>query len=450
MGERTRELIILLVGDILLFFVALWISLYLRYFEVPSEEAFTQHFQPFVWLSVIWIFIFYVAGLYDKHTEFLKSQLTGRIINTQILNTLIAAVFFLVVPFGIAPKTTLVIYLITSASLISWWRLKLFTLFSPKARHRALLIADGPEAEELVNEVNSNARYNYKFVKMVNDDVAGATPDFEEKLLEVIEEEKISIIIANPKSPYIEKLLPLLFELTFLKSQFTFLDFYKVYEDTFDRVPLSSLTYEWFLENVSQSLNLVYDITKRTIDIIGAIFLLVPAFILFPFIILAIKIHDHGPILYRAERVGQHNRIITILKFRTMTGTDVGNAALKSTLTVTKVGSFLRKTRLDELPQLFNILFGDLSFIGPRPEIPSLARVYAESISYYNTRHFIKPGLSGWAQINNYDVPRGGVDIERTKDKLSFDFYYLKHRSIPLDIKIALKTINTLLLRTGT
>ena len=128
----------------------------------------------------------------------------------------------------------------------------------------------------------------------------------------------------------------------------------------------------------------------------------------------------------------------------------MGADALKSTLVDTKVGIILRKTRLDELPQLLNILRGDLSFIGPRPEIPELASVYASKIPYYNARHLIKPGLSGWAQINNFDVPRGGVDVERTSTKLSYDLFYLKRRSLILDMQIALKTIATILMRTGT
>jgi lipopolysaccharide/colanic/teichoic acid biosynthesis glycosyltransferase len=133
-----------------------------------------------------------------------------------------------------------------------------------------------------------------------------------------------------------------------------------------------------------------------------------------------------------------------------MSGSDTPDAAVKSTLSVTRIGIILRKSRLDELPQLLNILKGDLSFIGPRPEIPTLVDIYAKEIPYYNLRHLTKPGLSGWAQINNFDVPRGGVDIPRTVDKLSFDLYYLKHRSLLLDIEITLKTINTLLMRTGT
>jgi lipopolysaccharide/colanic/teichoic acid biosynthesis glycosyltransferase len=115
----------------------------------------------------------------------------------------------------------------------------------------------------------------------------------------------------------------------------------------------------------------------------------------------------------------------------------------------TKIGAVLRKTRIDELPQLCNVLLGDLSFIGPRPEIPELAAIYASKIPYYNARHLIKPGLSGWAQIGSFDVPRGGVDVDRTVDKLSFDLFYLKRRSLVLDVQIALKTLATILMRTG-
>jgi lipopolysaccharide/colanic/teichoic acid biosynthesis glycosyltransferase len=216
-------------------------------------------------------------------------------------------------------------------------------------------------------------------------------------------------------------------------------------------VPPALIEESWLLENVTTgSPHYAHDAMKRFIDVIGASILLLPALLLFPFVALAIFLWDRGPLFYKAERVGQYNKIIHILKLRTMSGMDNPNDAVQSELQVTNVGAFLRKTRLDELPQLINILRGDLSFIGPRPEIPTLAHIYAEEIPYYNLRHLTKPGLSGWAQINNFDVPRGGVDVPRTINKLSFDLYYLKHRSLLLDLEIALKTINTLLMRTGT
>ena len=108
------------------------------------------------------------------------------------------------------------------------------------------------------------------------------------------------------------------------------------------------------------------------------------------------------------------------------------------------MGKFLRKTSLDEFPQFWNVLKGDLSLIGPRPELPALAKSYAEKIPYYNVRHLVRPGLSGWAQIYHEKHPHHGLDTEETKNKLSYDLYYIKNRSFLLDIKIALRTLKTL------
>jgi lipopolysaccharide/colanic/teichoic acid biosynthesis glycosyltransferase len=450
MGDRTRELAILILGDVTVFITALWLTLLVRYFALPNWELFSDHLGPFLLLSTIWLFIFYIAGLYNKHTVFLKASLFSRILNTQILNGAVATIIFILVPFGIAPKTNLVIYLLLSVGLLTYWRLYLYPKIEPKTRHRAILLADGPAAIELVDETNNNDRYSYTFVRLIDAETAKQTPDFEAKLLKLIEKEKIDIIVANPECDYVAAAMPKIFDLAFLRFKTTFLDFYKVYEDTFDRVPVESIHYDWFLSNISQSKTYVYDFVKRIIDVIGALILLLPSAVLMPVVATLIKLEDKGPLLYTTTRIGQYNRPITIYKFRTKNGIDVGASALKSTLVDTRIGAFLRKTRIDELPQLFNVLRGDLSFIGPRPEMPALAEVYSESVPYYNARHFLKPGLSGWAQINNFDVPRGGVDVERTKVKISYDLYYLERRSLLLDMQIALKTIATILMRTGT
>jgi lipopolysaccharide/colanic/teichoic acid biosynthesis glycosyltransferase len=450
MGERARELSVLVVGDIIIFNIALWLTLLVRYFELPNPDRLAQHVPPFLILSSVWLAIFFMVGLYDKHTNFLKKLLVSRILFAQFLNVIVAGLLFFIIPFGITPKTNLIIYLIISIILLTLWRLRVIPLLSPKQRHRAVLIADGAEAVELVDEINNNDRYNYSFVRIIDENTLRSTGDFERKLLALIEREKVELIVADPRGEAIKDFLPTLFNLSFLHFSFTFLDFNRIYEDTFDRVPVSMLQYEWFINNISQAKSTLYDGLKRGIDVVGALVLAVPSLLLLPFIALAIKLEDRGPLLYHTTRVGQFNRPITIFKFRTKNGTDVGQAALRSTLVDTKVGVFLRKLRLDELPQLLNVLRGDLSFIGPRPEMPALAEVYAREIPYYNTRHFLKPGLSGWAQINNYDVPRGGIDVERTKAKLSYDLYYLERRSLLLDIHIALKTIATILMRTGT
>lgn len=450
MGERTRELVTLIFGDILVLNVALWLTLFFRYLEIPTGQRLEAHVEPFLIFTCIWIVVFFILGLYDKHTNLLKRLLLSRILYAQVINVVLAATLFFVIPFGIAPKTNLVIYLIVSILLLTSWRLFLVPLLSPKQQHKAILIADGEEAVELADEINNNDRYNYYFVRIVDSKTLESTQDFEEKLLALIEREKIDLIVADSRSEAIRTFLPSLFDLSFLHFAFTFLDFNWLYEDTFDRVPVRCIQYDWFIANISQSKSVFYDAIKRTIDIAGALALLIPSVFLFPFLAAAIKLEDGGPLFYTTVRVGQYNRQITIYKLRTKNGRDVGQSALKSELKDTKVGLFLRKTRLDELPQLINVLKGDLSFIGPRPEMPALASVYAKEVPYYNARHFLKPGLSGWAQINNFDVPRGGIDVERTKTKLSYDLFYLERRSLLLDVHITLKTIATIIMRTGT
>jgi len=139
--------------------------------------------------------------------------------------------------------------------------------------------------------------------------------------------------------------------------------------------------------------------------------------------------------------VGKNGKEIKISKFRSMSTSEKEK--------ITKVGAFIRKTRIDELPQFWAVLKGDLSLIGPRPEKPDLVKLYDKEIPYYNIRHLIKPGLSGWAQICQDNPPKFEVNFEDTKTKLSYDLYYLKNKSAMLDLIIVLKTIKALILRVG-
>ena len=457
MGERTRELLILIAGDIICFTVALYVTLTVRYFGLPDSQLLNDHYGPFLILSGVWLFIFYIAGLYDKHTVFLKKLLFSRILNTQAANMLIAALLFLVIPFGIAPKTNLVIYLVVSVVLVTVWRLYLFNYFSPKYRHRAVLIADGEEAVELVDEVNNNERYNYTFVRMIDSATAEQTPDFQEKLLKLISREQISIIVANPRTEYVESVMPQLFERAFLDFTLTFLDFNKVYEDTFDRVPLSSLRYDWFVAHVSQSKSLVYDVAKRSIDILGSVLLGTVFLLLLPLIYLAVKIEGRqAGVFMTQQRIGQYNQPVEVLKLQTMTANDAASATwtaedAKKGNEITKVGSVLRKLSLDEVPQIWNILKGEMSLIGPRNDIEGLGKRLAEEIPYYNIRNFVKPGISGWAQTHQHYMGNNisPQSIEESRVRLAYDLYYVKNRSVLLDVEIALRTIKTLLSRFG-
>jgi sugar transferase (PEP-CTERM system associated) len=167
-----------------------------------------------------------------------------------------------------------------------------------------------------------------------------------------------------------------------------------------------------------------------------------------PFIILAVRLSSPGPIFFNQTRVGQRGRLFTAHKFRTMRAdAEAGGAvwASKDDPRITPVGGFMRKTRLDEIPQLWNVLRGEMAFVGPRPERPEFVQWLSQEIPYYDLRHMIRPGITGWAQVRY----RYGASLEETKRKLEYDLYYIKHQSIGLDLLIMFETIKTIILRRG-
>lgn len=437
--RNKKEPLVLFAGDILFFFVALWLTLLIRYGEFPGQELFASHSTPFSILFLSWVAVFFIAGLYEKQTRILKSRLPSVIFNAQVVNSILAVLFFYFIPyFGITPKTNLFIYLVASFILVLAWRLYLAPFMGFRKKENAILVGSGEEMSDLKEEVNNNERYSLRFISSVDLNEIGSL-DFQNEVLDRIYSEGVSSIVIDLKNEKVEPILPRLYNLIF--SKIKFIDQYKIYEDLFDRVPLSLVGYNWFLENISSSSRVGYDFVKRVIDIAAAVVLGVLSLIVYPFVILAIMLDDRGSIFFTQERVGQNNRIIKILKFRSMTEEEPKQ--------VTRVGAFLRKTRIDELPQLWNVLRGDLSLVGPRPEIPELVKLYEKEIPYYNVRHLIKPGLSGWAQLYHEHHPHHEADADKTRVKLSYDLYYIKNRSLFLDFKIALKTIKLLLSRKG-
>jgi lipopolysaccharide/colanic/teichoic acid biosynthesis glycosyltransferase len=242
---------------------------------------------------------------------------------------------------------------------------------------------------------------------------------------------------------------PILYNLLFLHPNLTVLDASQLYEDIFRRIPISMLEDTWFITHVTRQPFFLYNLYHRFFDVLVSLLLGVVTLILLPFVVLAIKLDDGGPIFSFQRRVGKDNKPLDLVKFRTMTVANDAGAWSTSHNRVTRVGAILRTTRIDELPQLWNVLFGEYSLIGPRPEFLDAVTRYAHEIPYYNARHLITPGLSGWAQLNHHKHPHHGVDTEETRNKLSYDLYYLKNRSFWFDIEIGLKTIKTLLSAAG-
>ncbi len=443
---NKRESFVLFLGDIFFLVASLWLTLFLRALEIPSQEIFLAHLEPFSLLFVAWIAVFYIFGLYGKHTLFFKTRLPFLLLDAQLLNGGIAALFFYFIPFfDIAPKTILLLSCVVSFFLILLWRMKIATLLGFRRRERAILIGAGSDKDLLYKEVRGNSRYAFTFVTSLDINKIDGI-NFDEDILKPVQTERVSVIVLDFSSDKLLPLLPHFYNLLFAGVRF--FDINTVYEEIFDRVPVSSLHHSWVLKNISASSTRGYDFLKRAMDILASFPLSILSLLLFPFVYLAMKWEDAGPIFTKQVRVGKGNIPVAIYKLRTMSVVSESGADTTAQH-ITRVGKFLRKSRIDELPQLWNVLRGDLSLIGPRQEFPHLAKLYEEKIPYYNVRHLIKPGLSGWAQINMEKPPKFSVGYNETQEKLSYDLYYIKHRSFLLDIKIALFTIKTLLSRSG-
>ena len=444
-----REYLILLLGDVLVFALSLWLALALRYLQLPSNGLLSLHIAPFSILFIAWVGVFFLAGLYGKHTKIFRSRLLSSIVYTQIINALIAALFFFFLPiFQIAPKTLLLVYLIVSLVLIILWRVTIFPRLRRSRKLKGVLIGSGPDAKALAEEIGSDARYPFAFEYVVD---TADTPSHEviQHACRVAEEDDIAFLVVDVSDTAIQASLPILYDAAFHKQRFVMVNLMDLYSEVFDRIPLSLVRYEWVLAN--SGISVAYDIVKRGIDIIVAVIGGALSLVLYPFIMLAIKLDDGGDIFITQERVGRYQKTINVVKFRSMSGNDGGNYGNggKSKLVITRVGKILRVLRLDEIPQLWNVLMGDLSIVGPRPEFPSLSEHYDARIPYYNARYLITPGLTGWVQVLHDRHPHHGTDVAATKEKLSYDLHYFLHRSLLLDLYIIFQTVRIVITARG-
>jgi lipopolysaccharide/colanic/teichoic acid biosynthesis glycosyltransferase len=221
------------------------------------------------------------------------------------------------------------------------------------------------------------------------------------------------------------------------------------YEHQFDKVAVSDLSLSWFLFDIAAiHRRRIYGSIKRCLEAVVAAAVLVACAPLLPVIALAIKISSRGPVLFRQRRVGREGEIFTLTKFRTMhpaDGREHGEWASASNARLFLVGRLLRRLRLDELPQLVSVVRGDLSLVGPRPEQPEIAARLGAAMRYYHARHVVRPGLTGWAQVNTgYAGSEGG-----SRAKLQYDLFYIKSQSLRLDLRIMASTARAILLGSG-
>lgn len=444
----TRAPALLFFGDIAVFALSLWITLLLRTGALPTMQLLGDHVGPFSILFMVWVLVFYMSGLYGKGTILLKSHLPQALLRTQVANIVLAALFFFLVPgVGIAPKTNLAIYLVVSLLLIFLWRLAVYPRISVNGnRTRAVLIANGPDAEHLMREMNGNARYPLEFIDVRTPEDFLALSDDERRTLIPHE---VDAIVADIAACSAHGLLPVLYDLPRGIGNYDIVDFTDLYEEVFDRIPLSLLDQGWFLEHVADGDPLWYTLPKRCIDLVGGLSMGLVTVMAMPFVWIALRLEGPGPLFIVQDRIGQRGSTMRVYKFRSMSRVDQGAWKGETENKVTRVGAILRQISLDEFPQFWNILKGDISLIGPRNDIRSLGERLEAELPYYSMRYAVTPGITGWAQINQ-QYEQGNMSpqsVEETKVRLAYDFYYLKHRSLGLDLVIALKTIKRMFFR---
>lgn len=445
-GLGKKETFILVAGDLAALFLALWLSLFIRYGAVPSAGLLSIHLSIFSVVFIIWIIVYSIAGLYDKLNFFSERTFSRGLIRAQIINSALAIAFFYLVPsLAITPKIVLFIYVAVSFILLYLWRELLVTRLPLHRKQRALLIASGEEMQQFQDEMNNNPRYGIVCVATINLDQADPE-ELQRDIASLVEREQVQLVIVDLYHEKAQAMISSLY--TFLFSQVVFVNFHQFYEAVFNRIPLSIVTHSWFMENISPRAGQMYDGLKRVIDVVIAVLLGIVTLPISFVAAIAIKWEDGSDIFFTQDRIGKNNVVFKNIKFRTMSPHQEVDGLSKDKV-VTRVGGFLRKTRIDELPQIINVLRGDVSLIGPRPEIPVLVKQYEQEVPYYRVRHLIKPGLSGWAALYQKDPPKVVADAEKTRIKLSYDLYYIKNRSFFLDARIVLKTIAVLLSRTG-
>jgi len=426
---NTKKIIILL-GDILILYGALILTLIFRYGPNYFGESFYAHLKPFSLIFVIWVVTFYLADLYKEKRLRINLATVQVFILTIIINIVISVILFYLFPsfFKLTPKTNLTIFSLIFGILDLGWRIILVKIYiSSGLKDRLLIIGDSPIINEVINYLKNNPQIGYDVTSQKS----------ENDIDQIIAKNKINTIVIQTHLKKDPEIIKIIYQL--LSSKIAVMDFATFYEMIFQKVPLEELEKSWFIEKITTRRHL-YDAIKKIIDIGLSLFLLIILLPLILIIAILTKLSARqGPVIYKQERVGAKNKFFTLYKFGTMRVDQGPLWTLKNDKRLTLLGRFLRYTHLDEIPQLYNILKGDISFIGPRAERRELAELYKQ-LPYYEIRHIIKPGLTGWAQLNY----KPSASLEEAREKLQYDIYYIKNRSLILDVLILIKTIRLL------
>jgi exopolysaccharide biosynthesis polyprenyl glycosylphosphotransferase len=448
-GERR---ILLVLIDFLIAVVALIASLFVwswvdEYYDFTLEFLRTIpnwfYLLPFVWVILM-------VELYDEHRASNWKQTTRSVAMTALIGL---GLYLVIYFFYSTPKSLnrrgVAGFIVAATALTYFWRLLYIRIFTaPEFMRRVLLVGAGETGQTLLKVFKTISPPPFFWVGMIDDDpdklgmekegyrVLGSS----EKLLEVVSQEHVSDIIVAISGEMQGRMFQALLDAQEMGIAITRMPV--AYEELLDRVPIQHLEADWILRSfVDQArVNGFYELGKRLLDIAGGLVGCGIFLFFFPLIAIAILLDSGWPIFYKQIRSGRGGQPYKIFKFRTMglNAEPDGQPqwAEENDKRATRVGRVLRKTHLDELPQFINVLKGEMSLVGPRAERPELVDWFQQHVPFYRARLLVKPGITGWAQVNfGY-----ASTIEETITKLEYDLYYIKHRNLILDFVILLRT----------
>jgi sugar transferase (PEP-CTERM system associated) len=432
-------------------------AIYIRF----ADEALKVLWGQKGWLKILLSMVvvqgaFYLFDLYDLRMIRKRVVLYVRICQAIGLAAITLAVCFYALPGVMLGRGVFLVSLLLMLSLMTCWRVFVMWLLGhPRLAERVVILGTEQTAIKIAREVLDRREYGYKVLGFVGDDpalvgqslinprVIGLTSDLEE-LIQLHKVDRIIVAINDRRG----KLpLGLLLKIR-LRDEVAVEESESFYERLTGKISLDMLRPSWVIFSGSLRRTRFYRHWRRILDMLLSLVGFALSLPIMALTAIAIKLDSPGPVLYSQERVGKHNRTFKMLKFRSMRTDAEANGPVwagKSDPRVTRVGRVIRKLRIDELPQFINVIRGDMTFIGPRPERPVFVEQLEREIPYYSQRHLVKPGLTGWAQIR-YPY---GASIEDAIEKLQYDLYYIKNQSMVLDAIIIFETIRIVLFGRG-
>lgn len=414
---------LLVVPVIIWSYIGLFLTMYLWYPSGLSPEIWRAHILHFSAVYILWLVIFFSYTLFDLTTFRSSLMIISRLFAAMVTCGIIATAYFYFQPeLILTPRRFLLVHLgITTIGIAVWYGFVQYLL--PRAWQRQLFLHPLLYQENFNTGVQeylaNNNTLGWQFSGQFN-------PDY------ITVYEKTTVVIPSSFDSAQTELAELF---SYKRRGVEVIDHHRFYELTQRAVPLWGLNELWFLQSVNYAGHQVFDAFKRVIDVlVGIVGTLLTVIFYLP-IGLLIKLNSEGPVLFTQNRIGQNGKVFTLYKFRSMSGGQSNTWTQQDDARITLVGKWLRRLRIDELPQFFNILVGNMSLVGPRPEQVHIVEQLKAQIPFYDERHIVKPGLTGWSQLHVY-----ANDLESSKQKLQYDLYYIKHRGLMLDLEIILRT----------